>query len=203
MNKSIKLLFIISVSFILFSSLAYEADAWSLFGWIKERFSKKNVQQVQAQPIQNNQQVQKQNIQKPKTVYDIQFPTSSLKTLNDKCVIYDRILNYCGSLSNWNSYSNPDYYLNNVGNIINGNSMIPLLKQGDSLAIRKYNGEKLYSCEIVRAKMPSSYNVEYGYHRIIGFTKERKIVLRGDNNPKTMYEIIDKKDITNILCGKL
>ena len=50
MNKSIKLLFVFAI-FLLFSIslISEDADAWSLFGWLKEKFFKKNVQTVQAQ----------------------------------------------------------------------------------------------------------------------------------------------------------
>lgn len=195
MNKQIKLLFIISVSFMLFSSLAYdvEAKSWSLFGWIKSVFAKKNIQQVQAQPIQNN------NYGKSSNNKDDNF----LNSLKDKCIIKDRILNYCHNtktLKQFKDINNPYWRYNQVKSLTYGNSMSPLINPGTQLMAQKYLGDRLYSCEIIKFKNPKTG--ENFIHRIIGKDKNGNLVTRGDNNKKNDYEIIASLEVTDRICGK-
>ena len=195
MNKNLKLFFVFGVVLLFSISLiSVNADAWSLKDWLKSIFIKKNVQPVQAQPYNKV----------PENVPNygnIDF----LDTLKNKCVINNRILNYCrgGDLKTWNKYSNPYWKYNEYGYLSYGNSMTPLIKIGDRLAVRKYrNGvdtDKLYSCEIIKFKSPKTG--ELFYHRIIGFTSKGEIVTRGDANSLNDYEIIEYKDVDSRVCG--
>mgnify|MGYP001559845210 CR=1 FL=1 len=199
MNKSKFLIFIVIV--FLLSSIYVNAqeiqEPFSIFGWLKSLFIKKNVIPVQAQPTQNN------NVIKIDINYYKNFPDKYLQSLNNKCVIYDRILNYCyeKNLKKWNDKSSYYYKFNDNSYLSYGNSMLPLIPIGSNLAVQKYNpNEKLYSCEIIRFK---NRNGEIYYHRIIGFDSKGNIITRGDNNAENNYEIIKKKDVLYRVCGKI
>lgn len=211
MNKSIKLLFVFSIillfSISLISINAKDVEAWSLFGWFKPIFGKKTVittTQIKGGVSSNGAY----NPSNPRNIYDEQFPTPYLKSLKDKCYIYDKILNYCknANLNKWNDKTSVMYRYNEDTTLTYGNSMSPLIPVNTKLAVRKLdNGidtSKLYSCEIVRVE--SVYDKgKFIIHRIIGKDRNGNFVTRGDNNKKDNYEIIERKDIIERVCGKL
>lgn len=74
----------------------------------------------------------------------------------------------------------------------NGNSMLPLLRDGDKVVIAKVFDIKKY--DVVLFKKESHYIL----HRVIKIDNN-KLIIRGDNNVAT--EVIEKKDVIGKLVG--
>ena len=74
----------------------------------------------------------------------------------------------------------------------NGNSMLPLLRDGDKVVIAKVFDIKKY--DVVLFKKESHYIL----HRVIKIDNN-KLIIRGDNNVAT--EVIEKKDVVGKLVG--
>lgn len=74
----------------------------------------------------------------------------------------------------------------------NGNSMLPLLHDGDKVVIAKVFDIKKY--DVVLFKKESHYIL----HRVINIVNN-KLIIRGDNNVAT--EVIEKKDVIGKLVG--